>query len=137
MSSFECGCQLVRGARRSEDREPLLEIADRQALAWSCPNAGHKGETEDPSALAVLDAVAELCDVERACLKTCPRWHATTADVSRAVSMRRYVEAGCPDTIESDPPVALIRAAHLVAAADGDRLRAEQREREEKAKSRG
>lgn len=129
---------MARKARaRREDRETLSSIAEQQALSWGCPNAGGSGETSDTAALAVLDAVAELCDVERACLKTCPRWHATTADVSRAVSMRRYVEAGCPDTIESDPPVALIRAAHLVAAADGDRLRAEQREREEKAKSRG
>lgn len=111
----------------------MLEIAERQVLSWACPNAGHSGEAEDAAALAVLDAVAELCDVERGCLRTCPRWHATQPDVSRAVSMRRYVEAGCPETIESDPPVALIRAAHLVAAADSDRMRAEQREREEKA----
>lgn len=84
----------------------------------------------------MLDTIAELTGVERECLRTCPRWHGSQPDISRAVSLRRYVEAGCPDTIEDNPPVALIRAAHLVAAADGDRLRAEQREREEKA-SRG
>lgn len=110
----------------------MLEEASRLRRAWQCPSAGHAGHTEDATARTVLDVIAELTDVDRGCLHTCPRWHATRPEVTRAVTYRRYVEAGCPEAIDADPPVALIRAAHLVAAADGDRLRAEQEEREAK-----
>lgn len=108
----------------------MLEIAEKQARSWACPNGGHSGETDDPAALAVLDVFAALCDVERECLRTCPRWHALQTDVVRATRFHQYTEAGCPDAIEHDPPVALIRAAHLVAGANAARLRAEQAERE-------
>lgn len=110
----------------------MTREAATQQRTWQCPSAGYAGHTEDATALAVLDVIAELTDVDRGCMHTCPRWHATRPEVTRAVTYRRYVEAGCPEAIDADPPVALIRAAHLVAAADGDRLRAEQEEREAK-----
>jgi hypothetical protein len=110
----------------------MLELAARQQRSWSCPSAGHRGETDDPTALAVLEVIAELTGAERGCLRTCPRWHATRPEITRAVTYRRYVEAGCPGSIDENPPVALIRAAHLVAAADGDRLAAERAEQESK-----
>lgn len=110
----------------------MLEIAERQSRSWACPNVGGSGETDDPAALAVLDVVAELCDVERACLRTCPRWHALQPDVVRATQFRQYVDAGCPDAIEHNPPVALIRAAHLVASGDAARIKAERKAWSEK-----
>jgi len=118
-------------ARREKNR-PLEQVAEQQQRSWQCPSAGHAGHTDDATASTVLDVFAELTSVERRRLHTCPRWHATQPEITRAVTYRRYVEAGCPDSIDADPPVALIRAAHLVAAADGDRLRAEQEEREAK-----
>lgn len=109
----------------------LVEATSLQH-AWQCPSAGHGGRADSETAHAVLDVIAELCDVERGCLRTCPRWHGTRPEITRAVTYRRYVETGCPDAIDADPPVALIRAAHLVAAADSDRLRAEREEQESK-----
>ncbi len=76
--------------------------------------------------------MAALTGVSRGCLRTCPRWHALQPEVTRAVTYRRYVEAGCPDAIDANPTVALVRAAHVVAAADSDRLRAEREEQETK-----
>jgi len=109
-----------------------MYIAQEQQASWQCPDAGYSGDANDPSALAVLDAVAELTSVERGCLRTCPRWHAHRPEIVRAVAYKRYVDAGCPDAIEHNPPVALIRASHLVASADSDRLKSEREERESK-----
>ena len=89
-------------------------------------------EADDPTSVVLLDAMAELTGVERGCLRTCPRWHATRPEITRAVTYRRYVEAGCPEAIDENPPVALIRAAHLVAAADSDRMTTEREEQEAK-----
>jgi len=132
LKSHQCGCDLARNARGREDRKALEAQAAAQQRAWQCPNAGHSGEADDPTSVVLLDAMAELTGVERGCLRTCPRWHATRPEITRAVTYRRYVEAGCPEAIDENPPVALIRAAHIVAAADSDRMTTEREEREAK-----
>lgn len=130
MAETPCGCEQYRDAQtaRPGEREALLSVCGDNARAWSCPNAGAKGE---PTAARkdTLRSLEVLTGCERGSLRRCPSLEVQSTDVAAALRLYRAQQSGGLN-FHDDPPAAVVFASEVIGSSDAKRLDREQEERE-------